>query len=142
MVEDKVHTVKIDESFKFDVASGHYETEQAWLELRIKPDPRRGDFYIDCLMGTKGREAHVHFGLNPDGGTRFFLPRDRLNSFERKAVDSIRGVLEDSKVMLKPEEGKHKATFTLFVDEPSRTIRVLFKDVKLESADEPASGSP
>jgi hypothetical protein len=132
-LSDEIATVKIDDNFKFDIESGRYETEHAWLELKIKKDSRRGDFYIDGLMGSKGKKAHVHFGLNADQSYRFLLPRGSLHTFGRRAVDSKRGVLEDSVLWFKPGEGKHRATFTVVIDEPTRKIRVLFTEVKLES---------
>jgi hypothetical protein len=128
-----IDTVEIDESFKVDNGCGRYESERAWVELKIKLDERRGDYYIDVLMGTKGKDAHVHYGLNRDLSGRFFLPRDSLHTLGVRAVDSKRGVLEDSITRFKEGDGSNKVTFTVVVDDASRTIRVLFADVKLES---------
>jgi hypothetical protein len=125
-------TVKIDETFTFEGGKQRYETKNAWAEVAIKKDTRRGDYYIDALIGARGSgKAHIHMGANADGSIRFLLPRGKLHSLGRRVVDSKRGVLEDKTVMLKPELGKKTFKFTVEVSEPKRQIKVLFADAKL-----------
>ena len=132
MSDDK-RTIKIDDSFKFDVDSGCYETATGWAKVRIRQDERREDYYIDVLSGSKGKDAHIHYGINADQSLRFMETRDCLNTFAVKAEDSNLGVIHDGITRFKPEDGKHKFTFKVEINEPTRTIRVLFAEASLES---------
>jgi hypothetical protein len=124
--------VEIDSTFKFDKGREYYETENAWAKVRIQKDPRKGDFYIDVLIGSRGeKKPHAHFGINSDQSIRFFEPRDVLNSISRKVVSKNLGVIEDKTVNLKSETGTKKFTFNVNIDEPKRTIKVLFNDAEL-----------
>jgi len=126
--------VEIDSTFKFDNGRKYYETENAWAKVRIQKDPRKGDYYIDVLIGSRGEEeSHAHFGINSDQSCRFFESRNVLNSISRKVVSSNLGVIEDKTVNLKSETGTKKFTFNVIIDEPKRTIKVLFNDAELTS---------
>lgn len=125
-------TVKIDASFKFEGGKEFYETRKAWAKVRIKKDDKLGDHYVDVLMGSKGKDPHIHLGANGDGTLRFMEDRGKLSSLRRRVVDSKRGVLEDKSAMLKPETGENTFEFTVLVDEPTRTIKVIFKDATLK----------
>jgi|SRR3972149_3946172 len=125
--------VRIDSSFRFDVSSGHYETQNSWAELEIKKDDRRGDYYISALFGTKGEKTHhTHVGINADQTLRFMKSRGVTQSIERKVDSKLEGHLETKKVTLNDKPPKSKLTFKVIIDEPSRTIKFLLDEVKLE----------
>ncbi|MDE1870870.1 MAG: hypothetical protein KGI06_01365 [Candidatus Micrarchaeota archaeon] len=124
---------KIDSTFKFDIASKFYETAKAWAKVRVKKDSKRGDYYIDVLIGSKGdKNPHAHIGINGDQSQRFFETRGIINTFSRKAVDSKQGLLDDRTINLKPQKGKNSFTFNVVIDDRTKTIKVLFKEAQLK----------
>lgn len=125
--------VRIDSSFRFDVSSGHYETQNSWAELRIRKDSRRGDYYIEALFGTKGEKRyHTHVGINADQTLRFMKSRGVIHSIERKVDSKMEGHLETRSATLNDKPPRGKLTFKVIIDEPSRMIRFLLDEVKLE----------
>jgi hypothetical protein len=126
---DKPPIVKIDESFKFEGTTNraHYETEHYWAELRILGED--GDYFIDVLTGKKGeKEAHSHMKINPDQSVRFFKSRGKVSSLSRRIESKLYGLLEDKSIVFNPEIGKINLAFRIEIDEPSRTIKVLFSE--------------
>lgn len=122
---------KIDSSFKFEDGRKYYETPNSWAKVRIMKDPRKGDYYIDVLMGSKGdKKPHVHFGINGDQSYRFLEPRGSLHTLNRKAVGSD-GFNSDETLVLDSVPGRHRFRFTVLIEERTRTIKVLFSDAVL-----------
>lgn len=128
-----VEMVKIDSTFKFDGGRDYYETLNAWTKVRIVKDKKREGYYVDVLMGSKGNKPHVHMGINGDGSYRFILPRNSLNSISQRAEDSNLGLIGDETINITPEKGPNSFTFKIIVNEPTRTIKVLFEEANLMS---------
>ena len=127
--------VCVDSSFKFDVSSGEYETRNTWAKLGIRKDKRRGDYYIDALFGTKGEhEHHTHLGINADQTIRFLESRGITKSIERKVESRLEGLVETKSVTMDNKLAKGKLTFSLIIDESSRTIKFQLDEVKLENS--------
>lgn len=125
--------IAIDSSFHFDVKGGHYETKNSWAEVAIRKDKRRNDYYIDVLFGAKGQnKPHTHIGINGDQSLRFIEPRGVVHSIQKDVDSKFEGHLKTEKATFNDEPIKGTFTFKVIIDEPSRTIRVLFSDVKLE----------
>jgi hypothetical protein len=129
MAEDPPFTlVPINSTWKLEVDREHFESGDAWANVRIVRDPRQGDEYIDLIMGVKGQDSHAHYGINRDLTIRFHQDRGRINSIQREVADSNLGKVDDTTLMLKPEKGKHSFQLRIYAHEPTRTVRVAFAE--------------
>ncbi len=100
--------------------------------MRVKQDNKRGDYYIDVLLGTKGNsKPHAHIGINPDQSLRFADPRGVLQGIRRKIESKMFEQLEDKSVMLQDRPEKGRLTFSVIIDEPTRTIKVQVYEAKI-----------
>ena len=128
MTEDSIITVPIDSTWKLLVDRAHFDSRNEWVEVRVRTDPRRGDDYIDLLIGVKGQNPHIHLGINRDLKLRFAEPRGRLNSIQREVVDSQLGKVDDTMVMLKETKGPYKFALRIYADEPTRTVKLAIEE--------------
>ncbi len=120
--------VPIDSTWTREGEREHYETAGAWATVRIMKDPKRGDEYIDLLLGVKGKDPHAHYGINRDLSIRFHQHRGRINSIRREAIDSNLGKVDDKTLLLKPEMGRHSFQLRVYAHEPTRTVRVALAE--------------
>ena len=108
--------------------------------FRVKRDPRRGDYYIDLLVGRKRHvmdrlKPYAHIGINPDQSTRFVETRGVLNGIRREIDSKQRGRLADETIEYSErKEGKPvgKFIFQVIINEPTRTITPKFEEAQLE----------
>jgi len=125
--------VEIDNSFHFDIRSGRYKTKNSWAQVRIVKDRRRGDFYIDVLFGEKGSsKPHLHMGINADQSSRFIEHRGVIGSITKDVDSKMEGHIKTEKAVYNTKPIKGTFTFKVIIDDPTKTIKVLFDDVKLE----------
>ncbi|MCI4364538.1 MAG: hypothetical protein L3K10_00515 [Thermoplasmata archaeon] len=126
--EPPIKPIRIDSTWKLEVDREHYESGDAWANVRIVQDPRRGDDYIDLVIGLKGQDPHAHYGIDRDLSIRFHDDRGRVNSIRREVVDSNLGKVDDKTLMLKPVKGKNSFQIRIYAHEPTRTVRVALTE--------------
>lgn len=56
------------------------KTANYWINLR------RDKGYFDVLVGKKGKEPHIHFGINPDFSYKFIEPRGKAKRIIREKI--------------------------------------------------------
>lgn len=130
----------IDSSFSIKEGKQRLETRNFWAFFRVRRDPRRGDYYIDLLVGRKRHvmdrlKPYAHIGINPDQSTRFVDARGVLNSVRQEIDSKQRGRLADETIEYSERrEGKPvgKFIFQIIIDEPARTITPKFAEAQLE----------
>ena len=57
-------------------------TPNFWVEIRNKK------IYYDVLIGKKGKEAHIHYGINPDFTLTFLEDRDMVKKIKQELIKS------------------------------------------------------
>jgi len=125
--------VTIDNSFHFNIRSGRYETKSSWAQVSIKKDNRRGDFYIDVLFGEKNsNKPHLHMGINADQSSRFIEHRGVISSIQKDVDSKLEGHVKTEKAIYNAKPVKGTFTFKVNIDEPTRTIKILFDEVRIE----------
>ena len=144
MMSVKAHAASgikgIDSSFAIRKGKESFKTANFWAEFRVKRDSRRGDYYIDLLVGRKRHvmdhlKPYAHIGINPDQSTRFVETRGVLNSIRREIDSKQRGRIADETVKYSArKEGKPIGNFIfqVIVDEPTKTITPKFEEAQLE----------
>ena len=55
-------------------------TENYWIKLR------RDRGYFDVLIGKRGEEPHIHFGINPDFSHKFVEPRGKAKKVTQEVT--------------------------------------------------------
>jgi len=55
-------------------------TENYWIKVKKK------NGFVDVLIGKKGEEAHIHFGLNPDTSHKFIQDRGKVKNIRRDRI--------------------------------------------------------
>ena len=58
-------------------------TKNYWIKIRRKSD--KG--YFDILIGKKGEQAHIHYGLKPDCGYKFLEDRGKVKRVIREKIN-------------------------------------------------------
>jgi hypothetical protein len=126
----------VDSSYTIKPGKERLESANFWAQFRVKKDDRRGDEYVDVLIGNKYEtKPHSHIGINLDQSTRFVEPRGMLNTMRREIDSKLRGRLADETLTYSvPKEGKPKGklVFQLIIDEPTRTITPKFGESRIE----------
>ena len=98
----------------------------------MKKDPKKGDEYIDILIGKKGSNIpHSHFGLNLDQTFRFVEPRSAMHSIRREIDSKFKGRISDEKIKFDGQQGPANFTFKVLIHGPTKTIEVKLKEAKL-----------
>ncbi|MBU0907177.1 MAG: hypothetical protein KKD18_01400 [Nanoarchaeota archaeon] len=59
-------------------------TKNYWIKLRRDKD------YFDVLAGKRGKEPHIHFGINPDFSYKFIEPRGKAKKITRERTKQDR----------------------------------------------------
>lgn len=125
-----------DSSFTIKEGKERLETKSFWAEFRVKKDERRGDQYIDVLIGRKDEmKPHSHIGINLDQSTRFVEPRGVLNTIRRVVNSKQMGRLADETIEYSERrDGKPEGNFVfqIIIDEPTKTITPRFEEAQLE----------
>ena len=57
-------------------------TKHYWIKLR------REKGYFDVLIGKRGKEPHIHFGINPDFSHKFIKPRGKAKRLIQEVTKS------------------------------------------------------
>jgi hypothetical protein len=135
-----VGIIGIDSSFSIKEGREKFKTKNFWAVVRVKRDSRRGDYYIDLLVGRKKHitdhlKPYAHIGLNPDQSTRFVETRGVLNTMRREIDSKQKGRLADETIEFsKPKEGKAegKFIFQVTIDQPTKTITPRFEEGRIE----------
>jgi hypothetical protein len=130
----------IDSSFHIKEGKAKFKTKSFWALVRVRRAPRRGDHYIDLLVGRKGHiidhlKPYAHIGINSDQSTRFVETREVLNSMRREIDSKQKGRLADETIEFsKPKEGKaqSKFIFQVIIGEPTKTITPRFDEGHIE----------
>lgn len=126
----------IDSIYTIKEGKQRLETENFWAEFKVKKDERRGDQYIDVLIGDRNHTApHSHMGINFDQSTRFVEPRERLNTMRHEIDSKLQGRLADNTIMYsEPRKGKPvgRLTFQVIIDDSTKTITPKFEEARLQ----------
>jgi hypothetical protein len=123
----------VDTTFTVKRGRDKQETTHYWAIFSVKRDSRRGDEYIDVLVGSKGkRDPHIHIGINFDQSRRFVESRDRLVDMRRRIDSKLKGKLVDETITYSNKPARSRFTFKITIDEPTRTITPVFEESSLE----------
>jgi len=122
----------VDSSFRIEPGKARLKTENFWAEFKVKRNHKRGDEYVDVLIGRKGRkEAHTHVGINLDQSLRFLEPRNVLTEVRREIDSKLEGRVADEKIVLSHKPGNARFTFSILIDGPTKTITPLFREASV-----------
>lgn len=124
----------VDSSFTIARGKERLETRNFWTEFKVTRDSKRGDEYIDVVMGRRNRsKSHAHVGINLDQSIRFINPRSVLIAVRREIDSKHRGRLKDETIRFS-EPGGEGAQFTLkvLIDGPTKTITPSFEEAVLK----------
>jgi len=130
----------VDSDFQIAIGKRRIETPNFWAEFRVKRDDRRGDYYIDLLVGRRGHfldhlKHYFHIGINRDQSLRFCEGRGMLTAMRREIDSRQRGRLADETVRFKPSGGAGaEFKFQVTIDEPTKTITPKFEEVTLKES--------
>jgi len=126
----------VDSSFRIEPGKARLETENFWAEFKVKRDHKRGDEFVDVLIGRKGREeVHAHVGINLDQSLRFMEPRNMLTEIRREIDSKLEGRVADEKIVLSNKPGKARFTFSILIDEPTKTITPAFREASVTESE-------
>ncbi len=98
------------------------KNNDSWAELKIKDDS--GEQYFDILVGEKGKQAHMHMGINLDQSLRFLEGRGITNTIRRQMESKIYGPLDDKVKFIKDVKGLHEFEFKLNVEVDTGEITI------------------
>jgi hypothetical protein len=130
----------VDSHFQITTGKKRIETQNFWAEFRVKRDKRRGDYYIDLLVGRRGHfldhlKHYSHTGINSDQSLRFCEGRGVLTSMRREIDSKQRGRIADETIRFKPpERAGAEFKFQITIDEPTKTITPKFEEVTLKQS--------
>ena len=127
--------VRIDSSWKFEAGNDHCESNRSWAQLSLKKDPKNGDYYVDALFGDRSRKRRkTHLGINCDENQslKFFEGRGTTQSVTKRMDSKKKGHLYTDRKVLIDAPPKSTLTFKINMDEPTKTIRVLWDETTVE----------
>jgi hypothetical protein len=130
----------VDSHFQIAKGKKRIETPNFWAEFRVKRDKRRGDYYIDLLVGRKEHfldhlKHYSHTGINRDQSLRFCEGRGMLTAMRREIDSKQRGRIADETIQFKPPGGPGaEFKFQVTIDEPTKTITPNFEEVTLKQS--------
>ena len=124
----------VDASFTIARGKERLETTNFWAEFKITRDSKRGDEYVNVVMGRKNRnKPHAHVGINLDQSIRFIVPRGVLNAMRREIDSKQRGRLKDETIRFSEPGGETaQFTFKILIDGPTKTITPSFEEAVLK----------
>ncbi len=122
----------IGPEYRIKTGKEKVKTPRYWGNVRVKKDSRTDDYYIDVLIGKKDSTVpHIHVGINLDQSLRFVESRDELVNIHRKVDSKLQGPLLDETVQYKQGDMGARLTFTVIVDDPTKTIEIKLNEMTL-----------
>src|SRR5208282_5373377 len=127
----------VDSRFQIAIRKKRIETQNFWAEFRVRRDSRRGDYYIDVLVGRRKHffdhlKHYFHVGINLDQSVRFCDGRGALTAMRREIDSKQKGRLADETIRFKPPGGAGaEFKFQVIIDEPTKTMTPKFEEVTL-----------
>lgn len=108
-----------------------FEDETRWAQLTVKEDPDRDASYFDILLGGKGKDWHVHFGINLDSTFRFKQFRGGAYSIARNVESLKHGHIECKEKIVDPTVSPD-TTMVFKTSKDGATGEVIVEAFKLE----------
>jgi len=102
-----------------------------WLKLRVLDDDSKQKYY-DILGGIKGKEPHIHFGVDLLGNHIFNEPRNKVQKI-RKTIDSrLHGRISDETIILKDTPPKINFVLEVTPDGTSKESKITKFEITLD----------
>jgi hypothetical protein len=98
------------------------KNDKNWAKIRIKKD--NNEPCLDWLIGSKGIQNHVHFGMYLNQERAFIYPRGELLNINLKVESNKRGLLSDETEIFQEAKGNIAELTVIMTIESTGELKV------------------